>query len=176
MTEDRNDQSSSFRGAADHFREKPIPQWARDPLQQVSSRLQRHWISSLLLFFLPSFVSSYFRPNSSTARTKPLHETAYLDGLRGVAAFVVYLHHTQLMYRRDSLYGYGSIPDSRHFLQLPFFRIIVGGQAAVTLFFVISVRNWDALLPEGHIRRLTLPSPGIRAQHQDAEPNIREPV
>lgn len=140
MAEERFDQATTFRDAADSFREKQLPRWARDPFQQVSSRTLPSWASSTLFFLLPSFVSSYFRPNP-TARTKPLHDTAYLDGLRGVAAFIVYLHHTQLMYNFDLLYGYGSVAGATHFLQLPFVRLINAGQGSVSLFFVISVWN-----------------------------------
>lgn len=141
MPEERSDESSTFRDAADFFREKPIPRWARDPFQQVSARALPNWASSWLWFLLPSFVSSYFHPNPA-ARAKPLHDTAYLDGLRGVAAFIVYLHHTQLMYRFDSLQGYGSNPGANHILQLPFVRLLVAGQASVALFFAISVWSY----------------------------------
>ncbi|KAJ4414071.1 hypothetical protein N0V82_008145 [Gnomoniopsis sp. IMI 355080] len=140
MTEERVDeheQSTALRDAAEHFREKQLPRWARDPFQQVSSRSLPNW-SSCALSLLPSFVSSYLvRPNP-TARTKPLHDTAYLDGLRGVAAFIVYLHHTQIMYSYQSLYGYGSAEGQTHILQLPFLKLLNAGPASVALFFVIS--------------------------------------
>lgn len=134
---EEHEQSTALRDAAEHFREKQLPRWARDPLQQVSSRTLPGW-RSVALFLLPSFVSSYFRPNT-TARPKPLHDTAYLDGLRGVAAFIVYLHHTQIMYSFDSLYGYGAVEGANHILQLPFFKLLNAGPASVALFFVISM-------------------------------------
>ncbi|KAJ4393816.1 hypothetical protein N0V93_003031 [Gnomoniopsis smithogilvyi] len=139
MTEERvedREQSTALRDAAEHFREKQLPRWAREPFQQVSSRSLPKW-TTVALFLLPSFVSSYFRP-STAAKTKPLHDTAYLDGIRGIAAFIVYLHHTQIMYSYESLYGYGAIAGENHVLQLPFFKLLNAGPASVALFFVIS--------------------------------------
>lgn len=140
MTEEQVDDhkpSSALRDAAEHFREKQLPRWARDPFEQVSSRNLPNW-TSFAFALLPSFVTSYFRPDS-TARPKRLHDTAYLDGLRGVAAFIVYLHHTHILYSFDSLYGYGAVAGANHILQLPFIRLLNAGPAAVALFFLISV-------------------------------------
>lgn len=144
MAEDQVDDqkhSSALRDAAGHFREKQLPRWARDPFEQVSSRNLPNW-TSVAFVLLPSFVTSYFRPNS-TARPKRLHDTAYLDGLRGVAAFIVYVHHTQMQYNMESLFGYGSNPTANHILQLPFFKLLNAGPAAVALFFLISVCSCD---------------------------------
>lgn len=141
MAEDQVDDqkhSSALRDAAEHFREKQLPRWARDPFEQVSSRNLPNW-TSVAFILLPSFVTSYFRPNS-TARPKRLHDTAYLDGLRGVAAFIVYVHHTQMQYNMETLFGYGSHPTANHILQLPYFKLLNAGPAAVALFFLISVR------------------------------------
>ncbi|KAL9622671.1 MAG: hypothetical protein Q9160_002981 [Pyrenula sp. 1 TL-2023] len=81
----------------------------------------------------------------SPGRSKQLHRTAWLDGLRGFAAFLVYWHHHQLWSREamsqagDSFengFGY----DGRYFFAcLPGVRtFFTGGHFAVTVFFVIS--------------------------------------
>jgi peptidoglycan/LPS O-acetylase OafA/YrhL len=85
------------------------------------------------------------RPAFFTTRpTKPLSPTAYLDGLRGFAAFLVYWTHNQSTAHAghpdqsafDNGYGYGG----RYFIAcLPVVRMFfTGGNIAVAVFFVIS--------------------------------------
>ena len=87
------------------------------------------------------------RPTFATktsARPKQLRRTAYLDGLRGFAAFIVYWHHHQLWAREaislggvfENAYGY----DKQYYLAtLPWVRtFFTGGHFAVTIFFVLS--------------------------------------
>lgn len=81
---------------------------------------------------------------SGVTQEQPLRRTAYLDGLRGFAAFLVYWGHHQLWARDvigagvilENAYGY----ENRHFFAcLPGVRIFFsGGHFAVTVFFVIS--------------------------------------
>ncbi|KAF2850331.1 acyltransferas-like protein [Plenodomus tracheiphilus IPT5] len=87
----------------------------------------------------PEFLS--LRPSSPKA--SPLRPTAWLDGLRGFAAFLVYIHHNQLWSHGikgnivfENSFGY----QGRHyFAALPFVRTAFsGGHFAVTIFFVIS--------------------------------------
>jgi peptidoglycan/LPS O-acetylase OafA/YrhL len=72
-----------------------------------------------------------------------IRRTAWLDGLRGFAAFLVYLHHNQLWAHSgngnlvyENAFGY----EGRHyFAALPFVRTFFsGGHFAVAIFFVIS--------------------------------------
>ncbi|KAF2799200.1 hypothetical protein K505DRAFT_231511 [Melanomma pulvis-pyrius CBS 109.77] len=74
---------------------------------------------------------------------KSMRQTAWLDGLRGFAAFMVYLHHNQLWAHGgmgnliyENAFGY----EGRHyFAALPFVRhFFSGGHFAVAIFFVIS--------------------------------------
>ncbi|ORY82458.1 acyltransferase family-domain-containing protein [Protomyces lactucae-debilis] len=72
----------------------------------------------------------------------PLRDTAYLDGLRGVAAFLVYIvHHESWAHPvwlpvMEMGYGYDG---HRYFACLPVVRILfMGGHFAVSIFFVIS--------------------------------------
>lgn len=80
----------------------------------------------------------------SPSSSEPLRRTAYLDGLRGFAAFLVYWHHHELWAHDgasqdpyfESAFGW----NGRHyFVTLPGVRtFFTGGHWAVATFFVIS--------------------------------------
>ncbi|KAF2680065.1 acyltransferas-like protein [Lentithecium fluviatile CBS 122367] len=80
------------------------------------------------------------RPSSPK---KPIRHTAWLDGLRGFAAFMVYLHHNQLWahgFNGNIVYENSFGYEGKHyFAALPFVRhFFSGGHYAVSIFFVIS--------------------------------------
>jgi peptidoglycan/LPS O-acetylase OafA/YrhL len=65
-------------------------------------------------------------------------ETAFLDGMRGIAALSVFFYHFALPYYQSSMhYGYG-FHDERSLLQLPIVRLLYSGIPMVYIFFVIS--------------------------------------
>ncbi|TLD09459.1 hypothetical protein PspLS_11996 [Pyricularia sp. CBS 133598] len=76
--------------------------------------------------------------------TKPpvrLHPSAWLDGLRGTAAFLVVWHHSSLLYFSWRIHeGYGSSQGTEwsYLIQLPIIRLIVSGAPQVKIFFAIS--------------------------------------
>lgn len=92
-------------------------------------------------------ITSWIWPQTTWhSRPKSLHKTAYLDGLRGFAAFLVYWHHHVLwVHNMDRLaqngifenaFGYD---DKFHFAALPGVRLFFsGGHFAVSTFFVLS--------------------------------------
>lgn len=74
---------------------------------------------------------------------KPLRRTAWLDGLRGFAAFLVYIHHNQLWahgFDGNRIFEAGFGYEGKHyFAAFPFIRLFfAGGHFAVAIFFVIS--------------------------------------
>ncbi|KAH6652384.1 acyltransferase [Truncatella angustata] len=84
-----------------------------------------------------------FWPKSTPSPGK-LGRTAYLDGLRGFAAFIVYWHHHELWAHRttnqnhllENSFGY---EGNHHLVAFPFIRVFFnGGHYAVATFFVIS--------------------------------------
>lgn len=87
------------------------------------------------------------RPEFLTLRAgspkKVIRRTAWLDGLRGFAALLVYLHHNQLWSHDihgnavfENSFGYSGL---HYFAALPFIRhFFSGGHFAVAIFFVIS--------------------------------------
>ncbi|KAF2019515.1 hypothetical protein BU24DRAFT_476590 [Aaosphaeria arxii CBS 175.79] len=90
---------------------------------------------------------------------KPMRRTAWLDGLRGFAALMVYIQHNQLWAHNlqgnlifENAFGY---EGRRYFAALPFIRhFFSGGHFAVAIFFVISgyvlsIKSLD-LIQKGH--------------------------
>ncbi|ORY70891.1 acyltransferase family-domain-containing protein [Pseudomassariella vexata] len=88
-------------------------------------------------------IMSPFWPKSAPGPEK-LRKTAYLDGLRGFAALLVYIHHHQLWAHegthQNHLFENGFGYDGHyHFAALPGVRLFfTGGHYAVSTFFVIS--------------------------------------
>lgn len=87
------------------------------------------------LFLLPSFISSRL----SHERTGPhrLGPTAYLDGMRGLAAFIVFFCH----YFYSSFIiadGWGSNNSNYDIFKLPFLRLVYAGPPMVAIFFIVS--------------------------------------
>ncbi|KFH40324.1 hypothetical protein ACRE_090070 [Hapsidospora chrysogenum ATCC 11550] len=89
----------------------------------------------LLIFLLPSFLQG--RHAREQIRPAKLGPTAYLDGMRGLAALFVYFCHYS--YQAFTIaQGWGAGESNYHILKLPFLRLWYQGPAAVCVFFVIS--------------------------------------
>lgn len=76
----------------------------------------------------------------SSSPKSPLRSTAYLDGLRGVAAFIVYVAHSEAWNHDVEVIQLGfGYQGNYSLITLPFLRVFfTGGHAAVAVFFVIS--------------------------------------
>ncbi|KAH8682056.1 acyltransferase family-domain-containing protein [Xylariales sp. PMI_506] len=86
----------------------------------------------------PKLQDSFLQPNSAwTTPTRP-NQTQFINGLRGVAAFAVYLEHFVTPLWPGLLKQYGAESSSNSVLQLPFIRLAYGGSAMVAVFFIIS--------------------------------------
>ncbi|KAK5996704.1 Acyltransferase R4-like protein [Cladobotryum mycophilum] len=130
-------------------------------------RARKHFSSSLALKILtiltPSFIHPLWQEEGTSTLAQALtpahHDTAYLDGLRGLVAFVIYVFHYLVPFDRTILLGY--IPGSRNssILGLPILGLMRSGTAVVLIFFVISGyvlsisasrvlhnRDWDGVL------------------------------
>ncbi|KAI6247852.1 O-acetyltransferase PaAT-1 [Erysiphe necator] len=96
--------------------------------------------ASLRIFqwILPSFIQCQLF--SSTSKPQKLHQTSYLDGLRGVASFIVFMGH----YTEENIgwfcepYGLYEDGAASSPLQLPFVRVLYSARPMVHIFFVIS--------------------------------------
>lgn len=91
------------------------------------------WLS-YLVWLLPSF----FHPSNKVTSSRRTSPTAWLDGLRGVAAFIVVWHHSSLVYFPWSIHDAWRDSEKGLFVQLPFIRLAVAGVPMVCIFFVIS--------------------------------------
>lgn len=124
---------------ADSERKVPILKWVDPAWTSVSGFRSVSWRAAILrtgFFLLPSFVQSRLS-RDHRLRTEKLSPTAYLDGMRGLAAFFVFFcHYFYTCFVIVNGYGYGE--DNYYMLQLPFIRLFYSGPPMVCVFFVIS--------------------------------------
>ncbi|KAF3920583.1 hypothetical protein ABW21_db0201145 [Orbilia brochopaga] len=105
--------------------------------RHVNSRLPSHahpgrLLKNALIFLIPSFLSPY--SNLEFKKYKP-NSTEWLDGLRGIAAFFVFISHHVVAYTGGE-HDYAWDPKRHgHFLQLPIIRLFYAGSAMVRIFF-----------------------------------------
>lgn len=87
-------------------------------------------------FLLPSFVQTRLSHERKHGSDK-LGPTAYLDGMRGMAAFSVFLCH--YLYTCFLIAeGWGFEEHNYSFFKLPFVRLLYAGPPQVAIFFVVS--------------------------------------
>ncbi|KAF3764531.1 hypothetical protein M406DRAFT_291644 [Cryphonectria parasitica EP155] len=89
---------------------------------------------------VPSFAADALWPDhKSPLATHRLYPTSYLDGLRGLAAVVVFFCHYTEENHQYLIPTYGlNVDHISSFLQLPFLRSLYSGRPMVHIFFVIS--------------------------------------
>lgn len=131
--------------------------WNFSTAMQRLLRLVLPCAVSLLALLVPSFITSLTRHvgnarrcspggTRATAIERPLGPTAYLDGVRGVAALIVYVFHWGYLwfpFLRQGWHSSGGGADDAHpgtdlVLQRPVVRGLHSGRASVTVFFVVS--------------------------------------
>lgn len=87
------------------------------------------------VFLLPSFLQH--RCARDRFRAEKLHPTAYLDGMRGLAALFVFFCH--YFYKAFNIAeGWGHNNANYEIWRLPFVRLLYSGPSMVCIFFVIS--------------------------------------
>lgn len=88
--------NESDNGVADLETHLPLTKWMAYLLSPIGFLRRLHWRASMVRFvwfFLPSFLQG--RQMREQIRPAKMHPTAYLDGMRGLAAlFVFFCHYT----------------------------------------------------------------------------------
>ncbi|KIW95819.1 uncharacterized protein Z519_02883 [Cladophialophora bantiana CBS 173.52] len=109
----------------------------------LSVRYLIRLLGQLFNLLMPSFLQR--RSHNDQAKPDKIAPTAFLDGMRGLAAFVVFICH--LTYGTfDIAHAWGATPDPEHqptsvfgeYLRLPIVRLLYSGPPMVAIFFVIS--------------------------------------
>lgn len=86
---------------------------------------------------LPSFVQDRF--HGKPIESEKLAPTAYLDGMRGLAAlFVFFCHMSYICFDLNWGFGYGEPGENISWLRLPIIRLLYSGPPMVCIFFVVS--------------------------------------
>ncbi|BFZ54728.1 hypothetical protein PYCC9005_001765 [Savitreella phatthalungensis] len=135
-------------------------------MKSKSRRSTSSWLQSLEPYekrlpvdLRPEF-TVMLRSDSLLKRRDDLRPTAYLDGIRGLAAFLVVIHHWSDNVHNRGNYGYGQTPEDYDWVKLPFVRLLFSsGHSMVCIFFIVSgfalayrpidyinTRRYDALL------------------------------
>ncbi|KAI2602078.1 acyltransferase [Hypoxylon sp. NC1633] len=113
-------------------------QWAATAKTYCNGLRLSSWSSTIYrtgIFLLPSFV--HHRCARDRLRAEKLHPTAYLDGMRGLAAlFVFFCHNFYTAFRIADGWGHDNV--NHEIWRLPFVRLLYSGPSMVCIFFVIS--------------------------------------
>ncbi|KAF3278469.1 hypothetical protein TWF970_004482 [Orbilia oligospora] len=118
------------------------PQWAEVTYNEVRKRIRIPYFSnplellkSALYFLIPSYLASH--TSLEFKKYKP-GSTEWLDGLRGIAAFFVFVYHHVVAYTGEE-HDFAWDPKRHpHWLHLPILRLFYSGTPMVKIFFVIS--------------------------------------
>lgn len=96
-----------------------------------------------LIFMIPSFLRRSSSPNPLSEKTQHAptifqkRSTDWLDGVRGLASFIVFVFHWSRHWFPGMLAGYNAVERPSLWL-LPGIRFLYSGSAMVAIFFVLS--------------------------------------
>lgn len=123
-----------------------LPSSPNERAEKPSNHPPRKSTTALILQTLSTSLSTighFLLPECLIVNSSPqvLHETSWLDGLRGVAALLVVLQHEHAMVNMGlhRCYGYDHDDETRSLAYWPVVRLLFsGGSFAVMVFFYIS--------------------------------------
>ncbi|KAI4721536.1 hypothetical protein E4T48_02124 [Aureobasidium sp. EXF-10727] len=108
---------------------------ARGSISVPSASSASDTAKQFLVFLIPSPIHNILYPPVEPKSAAPLKSTAWLDGMRGIAALLVFGYH--LSYSTHDVYT-GWSEGYHDYLRLPFIKALYSGPAMVSLFFVLS--------------------------------------
>lgn len=87
---------------------------------------------------LPSFITVFW-PWQKRDDAKRISPTAYLNGVRGIAAYSVYWQHfLTIFFHGDRLFAWHARPQDNWIIQFPIISLLHSGMFPVTTFFILS--------------------------------------
>ncbi|KAF5553108.1 acyltransferase [Fusarium phyllophilum] len=93
-------------------------------------------VRNLGIFLLPSFITRGLVQEETLQAQSSSSPTLYLDGLRGLFSFLVFLRHFLLPWEEDLDTGFGQNGNTS-LIKLPIVRLLYGGPT-VPIFFIVS--------------------------------------
>ncbi|KAF8846425.1 hypothetical protein BDZ45DRAFT_609014 [Acephala macrosclerotiorum] len=91
-----------------------------------------------MILLLPSFVTVLW-PWQKRDDANQISPTAYLNGVRGIAAYSVYWQHfLTIFYGGDRLFSWHARPQDTWIIQFPYISLFHSGMFPVTTFFILS--------------------------------------
>lgn len=119
--------------------------WSKPPALDIKTASAVPFSRFLLAFLvrLPSYlVPSFLQPHlykKENLTPEKIHPTAFLDGMRGLASFVVFLCHLSYgTWHINHAFGGGEDGENTSLLRLPIVRLLYSGPPMVAIFFVVS--------------------------------------
>ncbi|KAH7412858.1 acyltransferase family-domain-containing protein [Cadophora sp. MPI-SDFR-AT-0126] len=101
---------------------------------QTTTNFKHAWViqcaKTTAVFLTPSFLQ-----RSGEKVERKITETSYLNGVRGLAASLVYVQHSLFAVWIHN--GYRGLPGDSYW-QLPFMRLLYSGRFMVSIFFILS--------------------------------------
>ncbi|CAD0084678.1 unnamed protein product [Aureobasidium vineae] len=108
---------------------------ARGSISVPTPSSASHTAKQVLVLLIPSPIQNILYPPTEPTSAVSPRPTAWLDGMRGIAALLVFFYH--LSYSTHDVYT-GWSEGYHDYLRLPFIKALYSGPAMVSLFFVLS--------------------------------------
>jgi len=132
---------------------QPFANLTHSSFSRATIKLKSSLTGSQFLKLFPIPIQSLLCRSSSNKPECPPRSTAWLDGIRGCAALVVFLEHLSISVQNSHamLRAYGS-PGATSLWQLPIIRLLYAGSPMVPIFYVTSGCALS-LKPVAHIHK-----------------------
>lgn len=135
MTRDEQHRERQDDSAFDPLSNSNAQHGADNVESRPTSRYGSRLVQCVFRAFTPSFLQSH---DTDAKQHEAARSTAWLDGLRGVCAWIVFNTHLLPILAKWEGFGWGADDGNRRVLQLPILALLYNGYFAVAMFFIIS--------------------------------------